>query len=134
MEHFDYGGGQVTISLYGGVAKQLLDELKAAKDRRVAVAAAEHTLRTWQHRSDRVFGKTLQWETIENPPIGFSGIRIHLKFTGILEYFRPGNSVRVKSDDWLFISITPEERVKSFDDREQSKTLRLPQQVVKGGK
>jgi hypothetical protein len=126
VEHFDYGGGLVTISLFGGVAKQIHDELEAAKDKRVAVAAAEHTLRTWRHRSDRKFGKILQWETVENPRPGFSGIRIHMKFTELIDHYRPGNAVRIKSDDWIFVSVPPEERIKSLEDREQAKKLRLP--------
>jgi len=36
----------------------------------------------------------------------------------------------VKAEDWIWISNTPEERIKSFEDREQSRTLRLPQQSV----
>jgi len=126
VEHFDYGGGLVTISLFGGVAQQIHEELKAAKDKRVAVAAAEDTLRTWRHRSDRKFGKILQWETVKNPRPGFSGIRIHMKFTELIDHYRPGNAVRIKSDDWLFVSVPPEERIKSFEDREQSGKLRLP--------
>ena len=127
VENFDFGGGLVTIALYGGVAKQIHDELHAAKEKRVAVAAAEHTLRTWRHRSDRKFGKLLKWETVENPRPGFSGIRIHMKFTELIDHYRPGNSVRIKSDDWLFVSVPPEERIKSFEDRDDSRRLVLPE-------
>jgi len=126
VEPFDYGGGLVTISLYAGVAKQVHDELHAAKDERVAVAAAEPTLRTWRHRSDRKFGKIVEWESIENPRPGDSGIRIHMKFPELIDHYRPGNSVRVKPDDWIFVSVPPEERIKSLEDREASKKMRLP--------
>ena len=128
VEAFDYGGGKVVISLYDGVAKQIHKELEAAKDKRVAVAAAEPTLRTWRHRSDRKFGKIVRWEVVENPRPrpGFSGIRLHMTFTELIDHYRPGNSVRIKSDDWLFVSVPPEERIKSFEDREQSRTFRLP--------
>ncbi len=125
-EEFDYGGGLITIALYGGVAKQIHDELYAAKDKRVAVAAAEPTLRTWRHRSDRKFGKILKWETLENPRPGDSGIRLHMKFAELIDHYRPGNSVRIKSDDWVFVSVPPEERIKDFEDREAAKTFRLP--------
>ena len=126
VEHFDYGGGLVTISLFGGVAAQIHDELKAAADKRVAVAAAEPTLRTWRHRSDRKFGEIVEWETVENPRPGFSGIRIHMKFPELIDHYRPGKEVRVKSDDWIFVSVPPEERIKSFEDRERSRQLQLP--------
>ena len=129
VENFDYGGGAVTIALFGGVAKQLLDELEADKNERVAVAAAEHTLRTWTHRSDRTFGKIVKWETAKPVP-GFSGVRLQMKFPEMLDHFRPGNAVRVKAESWIYISNTPEERIKSFEDREQSRVLRLPQQGI----
>ncbi|MEM7014911.1 MAG: hypothetical protein AAF585_25915, partial [Verrucomicrobiota bacterium] len=126
VEEFDFGGGLVTISLFGGVSKQIHDELFQAKDERVAVAAAEPTLRTWRHRSDRKFGKIVEWETLENPRPGDSGIRLHMKFPELIDHYRPGNSVRVKSELWLFVSVPPEERIKDFDDREDAKTFRLP--------
>ena len=81
-------------------------------------------------RSDRVFGKITRFEKIPNPGPGFSGVRLHMKFAEIIDHFRPGNAVRVKAEDWIWISNTPEERIKSFEDREQSRALRLPQQSV----
>ena len=126
VEDFDYGGGNVTIALFGGVAKQIHDELFAAKDKRVAVAAAEPTLRTWRHRSDRKFGKIEKWETLENPRPGDSGIRIHMSFPELIDHYRPGNAVRIKSDDWIFVSVPPEERIKDLEDREASKQFKLP--------
>jgi len=132
VENYDYGGGAVTIALFGGVAKQLLDELEGDKNERVAVAAAEHTLRTWTHRGDRIFGKIVKWETAKPAP-GFSGVRLQMKFAEILDHFRPGNAVRVKAESWLYISNTPEERIKSFEDRDQSRNLRLPLQGIPAG-
>ena len=129
VENFDYGGGLVTVVMFGGIAKQLLDELHADRNERIAVAPAEHTLRTWTHRSDRAFGKLVKWETAPAVP-GFSGVRLHLKFAEMLDHYRPGNAVRVKAENWTWISNTPEERVKSFEERERSRTLRLPEQVV----
>ena len=126
VEDFDFGGGLVTISLFDGVAKQIHDELHAAKDKRVAVAAVEKTLRTWRHRSDRKFGKIIKWETVPNPRPGFSGILIHMKFPELIHHYRPGNNVRIKSDDWLFVSVPPEERIKSIEEREKVQQFRLP--------
>jgi len=126
VEDFDFGGGLVTISLFDGVAKQIHDELHAAKDKRVAVAAVEKTLRTWRHRSDRKFGKIIKWETVPNPRPGFSGILIHMKFPELIHHYRPGNNVRIKSDDWLFVSVPPEERIKSVEEREKVQQFRLP--------
>lgn len=127
VEPFDYGGGQVTVALVGGVARQLLDDLRNDQNERIAVASAEPTLRTWRHRGDRVFAKLRRWEDA-TPFLGFSGVRLHLKLTELLDHFRPGNAVRVKAESWLFISNTPEERIKSLEDRAASRTLRLPGQ------
>ncbi len=129
VEPFDHGGGLVTIALVGGVAQQLLDDLRKDQNERIAVASAEPTLRTWRHRGDRVFAKLRRWEDAKPFP-GFSGVRLHLKFSELLDHFRPGNAVRVKAESWLFISNTPEERIKSLEDRGASQTLRLPGQVT----
>jgi len=129
VENFDYGGGLVTIAMFGGVAKHLLDDLYADRNERIAVAPAEQTLRTWTHRGDRAFGKLVKWETAPAAP-GFSGVRLHLKFAEMLDHYRPGNAVRVKAESWTWISNTPEERVKSFEERDRSRTLRLPEQAV----
>ncbi len=129
VEPFDFGGGHVTVALFGGVARPLLEDLHKDRNERIAVAAAEPTLRTWRHRGDRVFGKLRRWEETAAVP-GFSGVRLHLKFAELLEHFRPGNAVRVKAESWLFISNTPEERIKSLEDRLESRTLRLPGQAA----
>jgi hypothetical protein len=129
VEPFEYGGGNVRVALFGGVARQLLDELHKDRNERIAVAAAEPTLRTWRHRGDRTFGKLREWEEVAAVP-GFSGVRLHLKFNELLEHFRPGNAVRVKAESWLFITNTPEERIKSLEDRQESRILRLPGQRI----
>lgn len=129
VEPFEYGGGHVRVALFGGVARQLINELYKDRNERIAVAAAEPTLRTWRHRADRTFGKLREWEEVAAMP-GFSGVRLHLKFNELLDHFRPGNVVRVKAESWLFISNTPEERIKSLEDRQESRTLRLPGQRV----
>lgn len=128
VENYDYGGGLLTLSIFGGVPTELLDNLKADQAERLATAGAEPSLRTWTHRSDRVFGKIVKWETLEPVP-GFSGVRLQVKFGEILDHFRPGNAVRIKAESWLWISNTPEERVRNLDDRDASEVLRLPQQT-----
>lgn len=127
IEEFDHGGGIVTVVLFGGVSKQLINDLHNDRNERIAVTPAEPTLRTWTHRGDRVFGKLQHWENT-NPVLGFSGVRLRLKFAEILDHFRPGNAVRVKAESWIFISNTPEERIQSFEHRDHSRLLRLPEQ------
>lgn len=126
VEHNDYGGGTVTLTLFGGLDPVLYAELKATQEKGFGVAAAEKTLRTWFHRADKKIGQVLEWKEVENPPPGSSGIQIRLKFTELLEGYRPGNCVRVKCHDWIFVTMPPEERVKSLEDRNRSSTFSLP--------
>jgi len=126
VEHFDYGGGIVTLTLFGGMDASLYEELKATQEKGFGVAAAEKTLRTWFHRADKKIGKVTEWKELENPPPGSSGIEIKLKFTELLEGYRPGNCVRVKCHDWIFVTMPPEERVKSLEDQQRLQTFSLP--------
>ena len=126
VEHNDYGGGVVTLTLFGGMDSSLYADLKAHQDKGYHVAVAEKSLRTWFHRSDRKLGKVAEWKTIENPPPGSSGIQIKMTFTELLEGYRPGRCVRLKSDNWPFVTMPPEERIKSIEDQKRSAVFRLP--------
>ena len=126
VEHFDYGGAIITITLFGGMDPSLYDDMKASRETGYWVAAAEKTLRTWFHRADRKVGRVLDWKEIENPPLGSSGIQLRLKFAEVLEGYRPGRCVRLKCDRWKFVTMPFEERVKTLDDQKRSATMNLP--------
>lgn len=126
VEENDFGGGIVTLTLFGGMDPTLYAELKATQEKGFGVAAAEKTLRTWFHRADKKIGQVLQWKETENPPPGSSGIQIRLKFTELLDGYRPGRCVRVKCDNWAFVTMPPEERIKSVEDQKRSAVLGLP--------
>lgn len=126
VEHFDYGGAIITITLFGGMDPSLYDDMKASRETGYWVAAAEKTLRTWFHRADRKVGRVLDWKEIENPPLGSSGIQLRLKFVEVLEGYRPGRCVRLKCDRWAFVTMPFEERVKSLDEQKRSATMSLP--------
>lgn len=126
IEHFDYGGAEITITLFGGMDRSLYDDMKATQETGFWVATAENTLRTWFHRGDRKVGKVLEWNESANPPPGSSGIQLKLKFAEVLEGYRPGRCVRLKCERWAFVTMPPEERVKSLDDLKRSKVLQLP--------
>ncbi len=117
VENFDFGGGIVTFTLFGGMDQSLYDELKATQEKGFGVAAAEKTLRTWAHRSDKKMGQVLEWKETANPPLGSSGIQVRMKFTELLDGYRPGRIVRVKAFDWIFVTIPAEERMRSLEDR-----------------
>lgn len=126
VEDNDFGGGTVTLTLFGGMDPSLYAELKATQDKGFGVAVAEKTLRTWFHRSDKKIGQVIEWKETENPPPGSSGVQIRLKFTELLDGYRPGRSVRVKCHDWLFVTMPSEERVKTIEEQKRSAVLSLP--------
>ena len=126
VENFDFGGGIVTLTLFGGMDPSLYAELKATQDKGFGVATSDKTLRTWFHRADKKIGEVLEWKEVENPPAGSSGIQVRLKFTELLDGYRPGRIVRVKCHDWIFVTMPPEERMKSVEEQKRSSTLGLP--------
>lgn len=117
VENFDFGGGIVTLTLFGGMDQSLYGDLKTTQDKGFGVAAAEKTLRTWAHRSDKKIGQVLEWKENANPPPGSSGIQVRMKFTELLDGYRPGRIVRVKCHNWIFVTMPPEERMKSLQER-----------------
>jgi hypothetical protein len=126
VEHFDFGGGEVTLTLFGGMDPSLYEDLRATQATGFWVATADKTLRTWFHRGDRKVGKVLEWKESPNPPLGSSGIQLKLKFAELLEGYRPGHCVRIKCERWAFVTMPPEERLKSLEELQRSATLTLP--------
>ena len=126
VEDNDFGGGTVTLTLFGGMDPSLYADLKAAQDKGYHVAVAEKTLRTWFHRSDRKLGNVAEWKETESPPPGSSGIQITMRFTELLDGYRPGRCVRLKCDNWAFVTIPSEERVKTIEEQKRSAVFGLP--------
>ena len=87
---------------------------------------AEKTRRTWIHRADRKFSKLVEWKEIKDPPTGSSGVQLRLKFVEILEGYRAGACVRVKSKNWKWVSVPPEERITSKAEQESGSKMVLP--------
>ena len=126
VEDNDFGGGTLTLTLFGGMDPSLYADLKAAQDKGYHVAVAEKTLRTWFHRSDRKLGNVAEWKETESPPPGSSGIQITMRFTELLDGYRPGRCVRLKCDNWAFVTIPSEERVKTIEEQKRSAVFGLP--------
>ncbi len=126
VEDNDFGGGTMTLTLFGGLDPTLYAELKATQDKGFGVAVAEKTLRTWYHRGDKKIGQVLEWKESPNPPPGSSGIQIHMKFAELLDGYRPGRCVRVKCDSWLFITVPTEERLKTLEEQKRGAVFSLP--------
>ena len=126
VEDNDFGGGVVTLTLFGGLDPSLYAELKATQEKGFGVAVAEKSLRTWFHRSDKKIGQVIEWKETPDPPPGSSGIQVGMKFTELLDGYRPGRIVRVKCHDWLFVTMPSEERVKSVEEQQRSMSFSLP--------
>ena len=125
VEPFDFGGGIVTLTLFD-VDRELIEDLRRDKDERIAVAVAEKTRRTWIHRSDRKFAKLVEWKEIKDPPFGSSGVQLRLQFVELLSGYKAGRCVRVKSENWKWVSVPPEERIISREEQEQGARMVLP--------
>ncbi len=125
VEPFDFGGGIVTLTLFD-VDRELIEDLRRDKDERIAVAVAEKTRRTWIHRSDRKFAKLVEWKEIKDPPVGSSGVQLRLKFVELLSGYKPGRCVRVKAENWKWVSVPPEERITSREEQELGAKMVLP--------
>ena len=122
-------GFDVRIDLFRQLLKvdqELIDDLRRDKNERIAVAVAEKTRRTWIHRSDRKFAKLVEWKDIKDPPVGSSGVQLRLKFVELLSGYKPGGFVRVKAENWKWISVPPEERITSREEQQQGAKMSLP--------
>jgi hypothetical protein len=126
VEDNDFGGGTVTLTLFGGLDPSLYAELKATQEKGFGVAVAEKSLRTWFHRSDKKIGQVLDWKETADPPPGSSGIQIRMKFTELLDGYRPGRVVRVKCHDWIFVTMPTEERIKTNEEQQRATVFGLP--------
>ena len=124
-ELFDFGGGIVTLTLFE-VDRELIADLRRDKNERIAVAVAEKTRRTWIHRADRKFAKLVEWKDIKDSPLGSSGVQLRVKFTELLAGYQRGRCVRVKAENWKWVSVPPEERITSREEQEQSARMVLP--------
>ena len=125
VEPFDFGGGIVTVTLFD-VDRELIEDLRRDKDERIAVAVAEKTRRTWIHRSDRKFAKLVEWKEISDPPTGSSGVQLRLKFVELLSGYTAGRCVRIKAENWKWVSVPPEERITSREEQELGAKMVLP--------
>jgi hypothetical protein len=125
IEHFDYGGGIITVTLFD-VDQQILDDLSHDREERIAVAVSHKTRRTWFHRADRKFARLVEWKKLDAPQLGSSAVQLKLKFVELLAGYTPGAIVRVKAESWKFVSMPPEERITSVGDLERAGRMVLP--------
>lgn len=125
VEHFDFGGGMLTLTFFD-VDPLLIDDFRKEQADGFGVACAEKTLRTWFHRADKKIGKVVEWKEDKDSPLGSSGVQVRLKFTELLDGYRPGACVRMKCLSWKFVTMPPEERVTSREVQQRGSRLGLP--------
>ena len=115
VDHGKFGKATVTALLFGSMDPSLYADFQA--NRGAKMAAAENTLRTWWQDHDGMDGRIIAVETLDDPPLGSSGIQIQFSVSLILEGFRPGRIVRIRGPGWPNAKPPIEERIRSFEDR-----------------
>ncbi len=124
VTNHDTGGGEVTVTLFGGMDPTLYQEVRNSPGLKICDAA--NTLRTWSyHQEYSVHSQNLEVTETKNPPLGSSGIQIRLRVPQMLEGFRPGRIVRLKGP-WIYVLLPADEWFASPEEYEQSRKMRLP--------
>lgn len=110
------GQAIVTATLFGGRADSLYRDFKTGSG--AQMAAAETTLRTWWPDHDGMDGRLVEVAHLtENVPFGSSGVRLNFDTDLVLEGFRPGRIVKIRSHAWPKVKPPYEELIKGPADR-----------------
>ncbi len=126
VKNYDIGGGEVTVTLFGGMDPSLYEDIRRMKKRTIKICNAETTLRTWSyHQEYSAPSDLLEWRESENPPPGSSGFQVRLNVGRMLDGFRPGRIVRIKGP-WTYVLLAHDEWIMSPEDLERSKKMILP--------
>ena len=124
MKNYDTGGGEVTVTLFGGMDQELYDDIW--KSQSVKICNAENTLRTWgYHQEYASRASVLEKQKIENPAFGSSGLQMRLKVVQMLDGFRPGKIIRVKGP-WTYVLVPQDEVYEKPEDLERAQRINLP--------
>ena len=124
VQNFDTGGGELTVTLFGGMDALLYEEISRADHPRIC--DAEMTLRTWGYHAEyAVHADPLDWKQTENPPPGSSGIQMRLRVPQMLDGFRSGRVVRLKGP-WNYVLLPHDEWLMDAKDFERAARLSLP--------
>ena len=124
VKNFDTGGGELTVTLFGGMDALLYEEI--GKTNRPRICDAEVTLRTWGYHAEYApHADLLEWNETKEPPPGSSGFQMRLRVPQMLDGFRPGRVVRVKGP-WTYVLLPFDEWLMTPEDLERSSKLRLP--------
>lgn len=126
VKNFDTGGGEVTVTFFGGMDSSLYTDIRDMKGRSPKICNAENTLRTWcYHQEYASPADMLEWKETKDPPLGSSGFQVRLKVKQMLDGFRPGRIVRAKGP-WTYVLIPHDECIDKAEDLERSRRMVLP--------
>ena len=126
VKNNDTGGGEITVTFFGGMDPSLYSDIRGMKGRGPRICTAENTLRTWTYHQELASPTTiLDWKDIKNPPLGSSGFQIRVKVKQMLDGFRVGRVVRVKGP-WYYVLLPFDEEFKNAKEVERSKRMILP--------
>jgi len=124
VKNNDSGGGEVTVTFFGGMDPSLYSDIR--KIQNVKICNAENTLRTWNYHQEHASHATILVKNeIKNPPLGSSNLQVKLKVVRMLDGFRPGRIVRVKGP-WTYVLLPWDEHINSEEAYERSKKMILP--------
>ena len=124
VKNYDSGGGEVTVTFFGGMDSSLYSDIR--KSQKVKICNAENTLRTWNYHQEHASHATIiEKKDIKNPPLGSSDLQVKLKVVRMVDGFRPGRIVRVKGP-WTYVLLPWDEHINSEEAYERSKKMILP--------
>ncbi len=124
VKNDDSGGGEVTVTFFGGMDPSLYSDIR--KSQKVKICNAENTLRTWNYHQEHASHATIiEKKDIKNPPLGSSDLQVKLKVVRMVDGFRPGRIVRVKGP-WTYVLLPWDEHINSEEAYDRSKKMILP--------
>ncbi len=125
VKNNDTGGGEVTVTLFGGMDSSLYNDI-TKKRGTLKICNAETTLRTWgYHQEYSVPSGIIELKETKNPPLGSSGIQLRLSLNRMLDGFRPGRIIRVRGP-WTYVLLAHDEWIMNEEALKESKKMKLP--------
>ena len=124
VKHTGGGNGVVTVTLLAGydptIYKEFFDNggSPGRMSTGIAFGPVEPSLRIWETGG---WGSVAKRRTVENPLPGSSGIELDISTNLLLEGFRPGRFVRIRSQtgNWPKSTLPPEVRIKWNEESDQ---------------
>ena len=126
VKNNDTGGGELTITFFGGMDPSLYADIRDMKGKGPRICNAENTLRTWNYHQEYASpSDILERKETKDPPLGSSGFQIRVEVKQMLDGFRPGRIVRAKGP-WTYVLLPFDENIRDAKELERSRKMILP--------